>query len=177
REVRDRRLRLGHPAGDDLLDPGGLLDRHLTPAGLAAARGRLLALGLLGGLARIGLRRAAGRRGLDVGLHDPPAGAGALERREVDPVLAGDPPRDGGGLRPAAVALRGRGGLRRGLGAAVAVAVLGRRRLGLGRRLRGVVVAVVRRRLAVIRRRLAVIRRGLAVIRRGLRVIRRGLVV
>src|SRR5213078_2992682 len=49
---------------------------------------------------------------LDVGLDDPPARAGALERREVDAVLAGDPPRDRRGLRPPAVAL----GRRRALG-------------------------------------------------------------
>ena len=45
REVRDRRLRLGHAAGDDLLDPRGLLDGDLALAGLAG--GRLVALGRL----------------------------------------------------------------------------------------------------------------------------------
>src|SRR4051812_38444037 len=140
REVRDRRLRLGHPAGDDLLDPRGLLDGDLALALLAGRRllglglglGLALLLGLLGlrlvrlaglrrlglrglGLARLGLLGAVAALrggGLDVGLDDPAAGAGALECREVDAVLAGDPPRDGRRLRPAAVAL----GRRRALG-------------------------------------------------------------
>src|SRR3954452_25622921 len=142
REVRDGRLRLGHPAGDDLLDPRGLLDGDVALALLTGRRllglalGRLLALrlGLLGlrllrlaglrrlglglgglGLARLRLLRAVaalGGGGLDVGLDDAPARAGALERREVDAVLAGDPPRDRRGLRPPAVAL----GRRRALG-------------------------------------------------------------
>src|SRR4051794_21518469 len=148
REVRDGRLRLRHPAGDDLLDPRGLLDGDLALALLAGRRllglalGRLVALlvglrllrlaglrrlGLgLGGLrlARLGLLGAVpglGGGGLDVGLHDPPARSGALERREVDAVLARDPPRDRRRLRPAAVALGGRRALGLRLCAAAAV--------------------------------------------------------
>src|SRR5215218_8928882 len=136
REVRDRGLRLGHPAGDDLLDPRRLLDRHFALAGLRllglALGGLLLALGLLGalllalrrllglrllgGLRAPGLGRrgaAAGGRRLDVGLDDAPAGSGALERGEVDALLARD--------RPPAVALGRRGAL--GLGGPAAAAV------------------------------------------------------
>src|SRR3954469_11846434 len=127
REVRDRGLRLRHAPGDDLLDPRGLLDGHLALAGLAGGRlvglGRLLlgrgllrALGpggldlarlrlLAVGAVLLRLRSGARRRGLDVGLDDPPAGAGALDLREVDVVLARDAPRDRRRLRPAAVAL------------------------------------------------------------------------
>src|SRR3954447_15854642 len=162
REVRDRRLRLRHPPGDDLLDPRGLLDGALALALLAGRRG--LGLGLLLGLIRLRLLRLAGLRrlglglglgglrlarlgllgavaalgggGLDVGLDDAPARAGALERREVDAVLAGDPPRDRRRLRPAAVAL----GRRRALGlrlraAAVPVAAVAVRAVALCGRL------------------------------------------
>ena len=44
------------------------------------------------------------RRLLDVGLHDPPAGARPLDRREVDALLLGQAPRDRRGLDPLAVA-------------------------------------------------------------------------
>ena len=111
-------LGLGHPARDRLLEPGELLDRRLAAAAALVAghdrrRHVLLLLRLLGGLLR-GRRRgllglaAVLRGGLDVGLHDPPAGAGALERAEIDAQLAGHPPRDRRGLHaavPAAVAL------------------------------------------------------------------------
>src|SRR3954469_7561848 len=155
REVGDRRLRLGHPPGDDLLDPRGLLDRHLALAGLARRRLLALALGrgllLLGlgllldlgrlGLARLGLlllgavllrlRPGARRGGLDVGLDDAPARPVSPGRRGGDAVPARDPPRDRRRLRAPAVALGGRRGLLLGL-------LL--RRLGLGLRLLGLLV-------------------------------------
>ena len=163
--MRDRGLGLGHAPRDDLLDARGLLDGHLAAAALAGGRlaalglrlGLLLGLGLLvglrvvgrgrllgelglAGLRLLGLRRlglpvAAGRRRLDVGLHYPPAGPGALERREVDAVLARDPPCDRRGLRAPAVAV---GGGRLGLGgraARLAARVAVRAAVAVGRRL------------------------------------------
>src|SRR3954452_86632 len=62
REVRDRRLRLGHPPGDDLLDPRRLLDRDLALALLAG--GRLVRLALRRLLARLLLLRRLRLRGL-----------------------------------------------------------------------------------------------------------------
>ena len=76
-------------------------------------------------------RRLRGR--LDVGLHDPPAGAGARRRGEVDAVLARDAPRDRRGLdaRRSAVA---RGRRRRGSAGGAAPAARRRRPRGAGSR-------------------------------------------
>ena len=64
-------------------------------------------------LARRGGARAGAAPGaprtlgaLDVLGDDPPLGAGARERRELDPALAGDPARERRGLDPAAVLRR-----------------------------------------------------------------------
>src|SRR3954451_17073985 len=105
----------------------GPAPRALGLGGLDLARLRLLAVGAV----LLRLRSGARRRGLDVGLDDPPAGAGALDLREVDVVLARDAPRDRRRLRPAAVAVGRRGPL--GLGGRLAAAV--RVAVGLGARL------------------------------------------
>src|SRR3954468_21822544 len=99
-----------------LLGSGLLLGLGLGRLGLARLRRLLLRGAVLG-------PGAARRGGLDVGLDDPSARASALERRQVDAVLARDAPRAGRALRPAAVALGGRRGLglRRRLAVAVAV--------------------------------------------------------
>ncbi len=88
-----------------------------------------------------GLRRsgsvAAFLGGDDVGLHDPPAGAGAGNAGEVDSLGGGDPPGDGGGLgvaRGGAVAGRRRW-CRSGLGSRRCGASAARSRLEAGERL------------------------------------------
>ena len=148
-EVGRGRLRLGHPPRDGLLQPREVLLGGLAAAGLLVAgddgRGDVLLRRLLllrggagasssfGGclLLRRGLglggRGAALGGGLDVGLHDPAARAGALELAELDAHLARHPLGDGRGLDAVAAAVAGgRLGLRgRRLGRLLALAVAG----------------------------------------------------
>ena len=107
-QARDELVRAGH-VGRDL----ELEDRDLPRLGQAAgdrladAR-QLAALDLAG---RRDGRRSCGRgrahlRPLDVLGDDPALGAGARQRRELDPALAGDPPGERRRLDPAAVLRR-----------------------------------------------------------------------
>ena len=74
------------------------LRRRRGRLGRAPARGgrRCAGAGCRGGLAPVAAAASCGR--LDVGLHDPPARAGAASARSSTPQLARDPPRDRRGL-------------------------------------------------------------------------------
>src|SRR4051794_23785218 len=99
RVVGGRRLRLGHPARDRLLQPGELVDLDL------ALRATLAALLLL----RVAV---ALRRLLDVRLHDPPRRPRSRDRLELDARLLREPPCDRrclDALAVAAVRVVGRG--------------------------------------------------------------------
>ena len=69
-----------------------------TPGAVGRRRGGGRRRGSGGRAAAAGAPRRG--RGLDVGLHDPPARAAAAQGGEVHAVLAGDPAGDGRGLQP-----------------------------------------------------------------------------
>ena len=117
-ELRRGRLGLRHPARDRLLQPRELLDRGRALAGVAPDTTGL-------GTSRSGSssRRGLGllprlppfcaRRRLDVGLHDPAARPGALQRRQLDAQVTRHPARDRRRLHPAVAVVGLRGALGR----------------------------------------------------------------
>ena len=119
RKMRDRRLRLGHPARDRLLHPRELDRSRLSPRrrhDVRRRRWRCRRRARRAGSRRFRRRRPNRGRararagGLHVGPHDSPARAAARQGVQVHAALARDPPRERRGLdaRPLRRRRRGR---------------------------------------------------------------------